>query len=312
MPKEGPVHHRRTIIAALALTAFAGCSSAREVSGERDWRRRRLRQMEETARGRLGAYVYDTQSNIGFGWREDERFAHCSSFKMSLAAMLLSQADRGEVDLGEILRWSARDMLPVSPVTQANVDQGLTVEALAHATLVTSDNTAANVLLRRFGGPPALTAFWRSLGDTISQLDRFEPELNDVPPGTTLDSSSPKAMAMTTVALIHGDALKPASKTKLKAWMTEVQTGSKRIRAGLPKNWESGDKTGTGIGKSKHTYVDIAFGGPSGRSPLIIAAYFEPDHLVDPMDPVSLGVLAEVGRTAALDLVTSNNRDATQ
>jgi beta-lactamase class A len=117
-------------------------------------------------------------------------------------------------------------------------------------------------------------------------------------------------MAMTTAALVHGDALNPASRGKLKAWMTEVQTGTQRIRAGLPKDWQSGDKTGTGIGKTKHTYVDIAFGGPAGRAPLIITAYFEPERLVEPMDPISLGVLAEVGRTAALDLVTGDRKGA--
>jgi beta-lactamase class A len=304
------MHDRRTIIAALAATALSGCSGGRGATGDGDWRMRRLRQVEVTARGRLGVYVLDTHSNKGFGWRENERFAHCSSFKMSLAAMVLSKADHGDAGLAEVLRWRPRDMLPVSPVTEAHIDQGLSVEELAQATLVTSDNTAANVLLRRFGGPPALTAFWRSLGDTVSQLDRMEPELNEVPPGTTLDTTTPKAMAMTTAALVHGDALNPASRGKLKAWMTEVQTGTQRIRAGLPKDWQSGDKTGTGIGKTKHTYVDIAFGGPAGRAPLIITAYFEPERLVEPMDPISLGVLAEVGRTAALDLVTGDRKGA--
>ncbi|MBK8630610.1 MAG: serine hydrolase [Sphingomonadales bacterium] len=203
-------------------------------------------------------------------------------------------------------------MLSVSPVTKAHIEQGLSVEELARATLVTSDNTAANVLLRRFGGPPALTAFWRSLGDSVSQLDRFEPELNEVPLGTTLDTTTPKAMAMTTAALVHGDALTPASKGKLKAWMTDAQTGTQRIRAGFPADWQSGDKTGTGTGKTKHTYVDIAFGGPARRAPLIITAYFEPDRLVEPMDPVSLGALAEVGRTAALDLTTGDRQGPAQ
>ena len=306
------MHDRRTIIAALAATALSGCSAGHGVTRNDDWRVRRLRDVEETAQGRLGVYVFDTHSNKGFGWRENERFAHCSSFKMSLAAMVLSKADHGDAVLGEVLRWRSWDILSVSPVTEAHIDQGLSVEELARATLVTSDNTAANVLLRRFGGPPALTTFWRSLGDSVSQLDRLEPELSDVPAGTTLDTTTPKAMAMTTAALVHGDALSPASKGKLIAWMADVQTGKQRIRAGLPKDWQSGDKTGTGIGKTKHTYVDIAFGGPARRAPLIITAYFEPDHLVEPMDPISLGVLAEVGRIAALDLVTGDQQGPDQ
>jgi beta-lactamase class A len=261
-----------------------------------------LRALERRAKGRLGAYVLDPVRGVRFGWRENERFAHCSSFKMSLAAMILAKADRREIDLAEMLHWTKADMLGVSPVTEARIDTGLAVEDLARATLVTSDNTAANVLLRRFGGPVQLTRFWRSIGDDVSRLDRYEPELNQTPPGTELDTTTPAAMAATTAALIHGKTLSRASRAKLKAWMTEVRTGRDRIRSGFPAGWDSGDKTGTGIGKTRHTYVDLAFGGPAGRTPLIVTAYFEPARLVEPMDPVATAALAEVGRIAAANL----------
>jgi beta-lactamase class A len=293
---------RRTVLRGFAAMILLGAGVGREVRAEPGARADRLRSIEESARGRLGAYILDTRTNTGFGWREDERFGHCSSFKLSLAAMVLHMADRGEVELREHLRWTAQEILPVSPVTAANVEHGLSLEELARATLITSDNTAANVLLRRFGGPSALTAFWRSLGDEVSRLDRYEPELNETPPGTTLDTTTPRAMAHTLAALVHGNALAPASKAKLKAWMTEVRTGAQRIRAGLPTGWESGDKTGTGIGRTKHTYVDIAFGGPPGRDPLIITAYFEPGRLGEPMDPVAVRALAQVGEVAAAAL----------
>ena len=261
-----------------------------------------LRALERRAQGRLGAYVLDPVRRVWFGWRANERFAHCSSFKMSLAAMMLAKADRKEIDLAEVLHWTKADMLGVSPVTEARIDTGLAVEDLARATLVTSDNTAANVLLRRFGGPAQLTRFWRSIGDTVSRLDRYEPELNVTPPGTELDTTTPAAMAATTAALINGKALSPASRAKLMAWMREVRTGRDRIRSGFPAGWDSGDKTGTGIGNTKHTYVDLAFGGPAGRAPLIVTAYFEPARLVEPMDPVATAALAEVGRIAAASL----------
>ncbi len=261
-----------------------------------------LRALERRAKGRLGAYVLDPVRGVRFGWRENERFAHCSSFKMSLAAMILAKADRREIDPAEVLHWTKADMLGVSPVTEAKIDAGLAVEDLARATLVTSDNTAANVLLRRFGGPVQLTRFWRSIGDDVSRLDRYEPELNQTPPGTELDTTTPAAMAATTAALIHGKTLSRASRAKLKAWMREVRTGRDRIRSGFPTGWDSGDKTGTGIGNTKHTYVDLAFGGPAARTPLIVTAYFEPARLVEPMDPVATAALAEVGRIAAASL----------
>jgi beta-lactamase class A len=99
--------------------------------------------------------------------------------------------------------------------------------------------------------------------------------------------------------MLLGEHLSPRSRSTLSAWMREVTSGRERIRAGLPASWVSGDKTGTGIGAQRHTYVDLAFGGPPGATPLIIAAYFEPERLVEPMDPVSLAALADVGRIAA-------------
>jgi beta-lactamase class A len=293
---------RRTALAASLSVLATGCVLRRDAADGNAASVAELRAVEQRANGRLGAYVLDPVRGTGFGWRENERFAHCSSFKMSLAAMVLAGADSGEIDLAEVLRWTREDMLSVSPVTAANLDKGLSVKELAHATLVTSDNTAANVLLRRFGGPAQLTRFWRSLGDGVSRLDRYEPELNVTPPATELDTTTPAAMAATTAALIHGDALTLESRALLKAWMAEVRTGHDRIRAGFPSAWESGDKTGTGIGDAKHTYVDLAFGGPAGREPLIVTAYFEPARLVEPMDPVATAALADVGRIAAASL----------
>jgi beta-lactamase class A len=294
-----PSVSRRTVLAQFVLALTAVCGAGRKGSAQSDPRIARLRRLEDAAGGRLGAYIYDTDRRTGVGWRENERFAHCSSFKLSLAAMLLRMAERGEVDLAEVLRWERRDMLSVSPVTKANIARGLSVEALARATLVTSDNTAANVLLKRFGGPASLTAFWRAVGDAVSRLDRYEPELNDTPPGTELDTTTPKAMAMTTAAFVSGTALSAENSAKLRAWMAEVRTGTERIRAGFPPGWDAGDKTGTGIGTTKHTYVDIAYGGPAGRRPIIVTAYFEPAARVEPMDPVALKTLADVGRIAS-------------
>lgn len=223
---------------------------------------------------------------------------------MSLAAMVLARVDNREINLAEVSHWTRKDMLRVSPVTTANLDVGLSVGALARAALVNSDNTAANVLLRRCGGPEQLTRFWRSLGDNVSRLDRYEPDLNDTPSGTELDTTTPAAMAATTAALIHGNALQPESRARLKTWMSEVKTGLDRLRTGFPPAWEAGDKTGTGIGNTRHTYVDIAFGGPAGRAPLVVVAYFEPARLVEPMDMVAVAALAEIGRIAAASLLS--------
>jgi beta-lactamase class A len=297
------IEKRRSLVVSLTAFMLTSIIPGKGAAFASNDPAQKLQDLEDKARGRLGAYIFDTKTQKGIGWRENSRFAHCSSFKMSLAAMVLYKSDIGKANLNEVLHWNTSDMLPVSPVTKENISKGLSIEELARATLVTSDNTAANVLLKRFGGPNELTLFWQKIGDKTSRLDRYEPDLNTTPPGTILDTTTPKAMAMTTATLVHGDLLTLKSKTKLKQWMTDVRTGSQRLRAGFPADWVSGDKTGTGIGNTKHTYVDIAFGGPAGRSPLVVTAYFEPDNLVEPMDPISIKVLADVGLVAASTII---------
>ncbi len=258
-----------------------------------------LSALERRSGGRLGVAILDTANARRHAWRGGERFSHCSSFKMSLAAMLLAKGDAGAIDLREVLRWKRSDLLAHSPATTAAVDTGLSVRALARATLVLSDNTAANVLLHRFGGPAELTRFWRRSGDRDSRLDRYEPDLNDRPPGSPLDTTTPLAMAATVAALVGRGILTPDSRRTLREWMTAVETGSRRLRAGLPEDWVSGDKTGTGLGRHYHTYVDLAFAGPAGRGPLVIAAYYEPARRGEDIDPQAEAVLAEVGRIAS-------------
>lgn len=259
----------------------------------------KLAAIESTNGGRLGVQVLDTGTGQGFGWRANERFCHCSTFKLSLAALLLREGDAGRIDVNEVIPYSRADLMEVSPVTEANVDKGgLPAIVLAEAIQITSDNAAANLLLRRMGGPTALNAFWRDLGDSISRIDGYEPEINVIPPGTTENSTSPAAMARTLQRLTVGDALSPASRERLLDWMGRTRTGIRRISAGLPAGWRSFDKTGTsmreGIGNKVN---DIAVVVPPGRAPIIVTGYYEnPVYSADtqPGDEAVLRQVAEV------------------
>ena len=80
----------------------------------------------------------------------------------------------------------------VQAILREHLAEGsLSVEALARAAVTVSDNTAANLLLAKLGGPEALTQFVRSLGDATTRLDRYEPELNDYRAGDERDTTTP-------------------------------------------------------------------------------------------------------------------------
>lgn len=289
---------RRSALAAAGAVLLSACVSPARSAVRVD---EQLAELEKASGGRLGASVLDTGSGQGLGWRQDERFCHCSSFKLSLAALVLREAAAGRISLHEPVRYGREDLMFVSPVTTRNLERGaMTFVELAHATQVTSDNAAANILMRRLGGPGAVTRFWRDVGDPVSRLDAYEPALNRIPPGTLENSTTPMAMAHTVGEILYGDVLSRSDAERLRGWMRETGTGMRRIRAGLPGGWDAGDKTGTAIPDGRPaTYVDLAFVAPPGRSPLIVAGYFE-----DPVDsggdmrPEAEGVLAQVGGLA--------------
>jgi beta-lactamase class A len=260
----------------------------------------RLAAIERSTGGRLGAFVLDTGSERSFGWRADERFCHCSTFKLSLAAMALRESDAGRLDLSEPLAFNQADIVAFSPVVEKNLAKGsLPILALAEAVQVTSDNAAANILMRRLGGPDALTRFWREIGDHSSRLDGYEPNINVIPPGTEENSTTPSAMAHTIRQIVLGDVLSATKRQILRSWMAATRSGQNRLRAGIPPNWRGFDKTGTGmrLGIGNKTNDLAVLVPPVGRSPLIVTGYFETPSFSEnsrPEDEAILKKLAEV------------------
>lgn len=255
----------------------------------------------EPARTRLGVAVLDTQSGDLFGRRSDERFAMCSTFKLPLAAMVLRAATRGELDLAEKLTYTKADLVPHAPVTEQHLDAGfMTVADLTRAAQMTSDNVAANLLLRRLGGVEKFTAFCRELGDPATRLDDYEPMMNLVPAGTERNTTTPRAMAHLIGKIIGDGVLSHDSRKLLKTWMLETETGKKRLRAGFPKEWQAGDKTGTSVGKGMpSSYNDLAVVWFDDRSPLIVTSFFESPIESETMRDEDQAVLARVGHVVS-------------
>lgn len=291
MPIDRP---RRTLLATLALAglaapfarAMASPGTAAAAASEA------LQALERRNGGRLGVCILDTGTGLRAGHRMDERFPMCSTFKVLLAAHVLARAEHGEERLDRTLPIERERLVSWSPVTGERVGDEMTVDALCEAILSVSDNTATNLLLDASGGPAALTAFARSLGDAVTRLDRMETALNEATPGDPRDTTSPAAMLDSMRAVLLGPALGPASRERLIGWMVASRTGQARLRAGLPPDWRVGDKTGT---SNNRTSNDIAIAWPPGRAPVLVTAYYTESELSQAQRDV---VLAEVGRIA--------------
>jgi beta-lactamase class A len=230
-----------------------------------------LTDYERNTGGHIGVYAKNLRTGALLSWRAHQRFVMCSSFKASLAACVLASVDRGQARMDELIAYSSADLMEWAPVAKQNLGKGaMSVADMCQAAVELSDNTCANVLLARVGGPTALTAFWRSMGDTVSRLDHNEPELNRTPPGDAQDTTTPAAMAGNLRSLILGKALSPTSREHLTGWMLGCKTGDNRLRAGLPKDWRVGDKTGN---NGKDAFGDIAVTWSTRGEPVVICAY---------------------------------------
>lgn len=261
----------------------------------------RLAALEKQSGGRLGVAFLDPASGRTTGHRADERFALCSTFKWPLSAVVLKAVDEGKLTLDRRVPYGKADLLPNSPITQKNVAKGgMTVAELMEATITASDNAAANLLLPLVGGPEAVTRQFRAWGDPVTRLDRAEPHLNLVGEGEVRDTTTPAAMTALLRTILLGDALSPASRTRLIDWGVATTTGPQRLRAGLPAGWRIGHKTGTAMSPGMmNKYNDIAIAFPPKGAPLLIAAYYEGPVATDAMRDADQAVLAAVGRLAA-------------
>jgi beta-lactamase class A len=247
--------------------------------------------------GRLGVAAYAAEQAL-VRHRADERFPLCSTFKVLAVAAILARVDAGSESLDRTVRYGADDLLSYAPVTRKALEAAggtgqLSVSALCAAALEWSDNTAVNLLLVPLGGPAGLTAWLRGLGDPVTRLDRTEPTLNEAIPGDPRDTTTPEAMRVTLGRILLGSVLSPSSRARLEGWMVASQTGFKRLRAGLPKDWPVGDKTGSGDNGS---FNDVAILRPPGHAPAIAAVYMT--GATAPAEVVE-SAYAEIGRLIA-------------
>jgi beta-lactamase class A len=265
------IPNRRTFLLAvvtivLTLVVSAGAAERLQV----DSAEAMLASLEGASGARLGVYALNTANGAQVRYRADERFPFCSTFKVILASAILDRSTRIAGLLQQPVHYAQSDLARYSPISENHVNDGMTVAELCAAAIQYSDNTSANLLVKILGGPSAVTAFARSIGNSEFRLDRWETELNSATPGDLRDTVTPAAMARSLQSLALGDTLSAPHRKQLNEWLLGNTTGAKRIRAGIPAGWQVGDKTGSG---DYGTANDIAVLWPPERKPIVLAIY---------------------------------------
>ena len=254
-----------------SITIFSTCIAARDnQQTNQNSIHNKLKDLETAAGGRIGISVINTDNNQKIEYRADERFPMGSTFKVMLVATVLKQSMTNDQLLQQKVTYTKEDIATWSPITEKHITDGMTILELCAATIMYSDNTAANLLLQQLGGSEPVTAFARSIGDNTYNLNSGEAELKSIP-GDFDYTSTPAAMEKSLQQIIFSNALGSQQKEHLLNWMKANTTGDLRIRAGTPKTWVVADKTGSGdYGLTN----DIGILYPPKCKPIIATIYF--------------------------------------
>jgi beta-lactamase class A len=232
--------------------------------------------------GVLGVGLMNLESGETWVFNGDRRFPMQSVFKAPLGAAVLGEVDTGRLSLAEVISLDEKDIsAPFSPIADAwPARRDYTVRELLVAATGGSDNTAADVLMKRIGGPGVVTAWLDQKHVEEVRVDRYERELQpdvsgmasfriawkgeaaylaamrSVPEAVRQaamaayladprDTATPRGALSFLYALHDGQLLKPASRALLVQIMTETPTGANRLKGGFPKGSQLTHKTGT-------------------------------------------------------------------
>jgi beta-lactamase class A len=233
----------------------------------------KLIELETSSGGRLGISAINTANNHRIQYRAEERFPMgCTSKVIGVSAVLKkSMADNSFLE--QRVTYTKQDLINWTPITEKHLIDGMTISELSAAAISYSDNTAMNLLVKKIGGLQEINAFARSIKDNFFRQDNGWPrEAMSGGLGNLQDSSTPAAMEKSLQRLVFGDVLALPQRELLLAWLKNSTTGNARIRAGVPRNWLVGDKTGTGIYYG--TTNDIGIIWPPKCDPIIVAVYY--------------------------------------
>ncbi|MFI4936193.1 MAG: serine hydrolase [Caulobacterales bacterium] len=275
---------RRLALTGLTAAALASCGRGGRLVGGKgpplDTKRLDNAFPALADRARPGAFavgVTDLATAQTWYWNLDRAFPLLGVAKAPLAAAALADVEARRLALSERVGFSDSDLAPPFslidqkwPTPPDGYSATIPVSTLITLTLQYSDNTAADVLMKRIGGPGAVTLWLEQKGVADMRLDRyarelqvelaglptFRPAWKDGAKFTAARDGTPAperqaAMdaylkdprdtttvpgALTFLAkLAGGQLLSPAATSLLLTWMEGARAGDKRFKAGLPK-----------------------------------------------------------------------------
>jgi beta-lactamase class A len=208
--------------------------------------RQRIKQIAETARGRVGVAATVLETGESVSLNGDRRFPMQSVYKFPIAMAVLAKVDRGKLKLDQKMRIKPSDVVRGSQILdQKSIGVELTLAQLLKYMVSDSDNTACDVLLRLVGEPKLVTQYLRGLGVKDIVVANTEQELRQNPALQYRNDATPDAAVVLLRTFHQGKGLSKSSQALLRRLMTETTTGKQRIKGLLPNGTVMAHKTGT-------------------------------------------------------------------
>ncbi|HUZ12930.1 MAG TPA: serine hydrolase [Caulobacteraceae bacterium] len=315
---------RRAALVTAGAAALAACSRPRPVAPTRS-RGLDTRLLDSAfpalaQRAHPGLFsvgVTDLQSGVIWYWNTDRAFPLQNAFELPLAAAALAEADAGRLALSERLTFSAQDLSPPFsainqkwPTPPDGYSASIPIFTLFTLAVRWGDNTAADLLMKRIGGPGMVTAWLQQWPIKDIRIDRYEREVlvdlaglapfrpawKDRPAFVAAreaiaparrqgamyayladrrdTATLPAALALL-AKLGAGQLLSAGSTAVLLAWMQSSFGGELRLKAGLPAQVRFAHKAGAAPTDLGFTPVENDLGiatWPDGRR-FAIAAF---------------------------------------
>ncbi|MEN3090197.1 MAG: class A beta-lactamase [Staphylococcus pseudoxylosus] len=234
-----------------------------------------LKHIEQENDVTIGVYGMNTDNGKVYKHNADERFAFASTYKAIASGILLNNMPNGK--LNKKIKINEQDIVAYSPVTEKYIGKTMSLKSLVQASMLQSDNTANNKIINEIGGIEGFNNELKSLGDYISKPQRLEPDLNDYDPTKIADTTTPRAAETTLHKLLASKQMDKDNQALLKQVMIENETGDSLIKAGVPKEYTVGDKSGQAL--TYGTRNDLAFiYTDKHRKPIILAVYTKQDQ----------------------------------
>jgi beta-lactamase class A len=283
--------------------------------------------------GVLGFSLMNLESGQSWTWNGERPFPMQSVFKMPVGAAMLAEVDAGRLALDAPISIGAKDLSPPrSPIADAWPSRTVySAEELLVAAVSDSDNTAADVLMKRIGGPGAVSGWLQAQKIEEVRVDRYERELQPEALGLASfrpawkgaafdaalaqvpmaerraaadaylrdprDTATPRGMMVFLSRLDAGELLSPASTRRLIGIMARSPRGPERLKAGFPKDALFAHKIGTGssFGGKTSAYNDVGIFTLADKRSYAITAFLTAST-ADERGRAAL--LADLGRAA--------------